>query len=280
MGSPAIYSRFVTGLAAVRAGEEDHYVVVAAARVLEILDCLAASPTPLTLSEIAEQVKLPRPTVLRLVRTLQVSHWVERDGHSYKIGFKGFQVGAAAGASLEVRTVSLPFLVELRDAVQFNVQVAKLVQWQVVYLERVLAEGSPPLLRARAGAILPSHATGLGKTLLAYRNLEDVTQWATRKGLPGLTPNTITDVGALLEALIEIRDRGYAVEIGERQPEVACVAAPIRDFSGEVVAALSAAGLREGMPHPLVGSDLARKVTDTAERISQALGYTGSAKSR
>lgn len=260
--------------AALSASDGDQYVVASVARALEILDHLAASPVPLTLKEIAEGVGLPRPTVLRLVRTLQVSNWVEREEHRYRIGFKGFQMGAAAGASLEVRTVSLPFIIELRDLVGHNVQVAKLVQWHVVYLERVLAEGASPVLQARAGAILSSHCTGLGKALLAFRNLEDVAQWASRAGLPRFTPDTITDVGRLLEALVEVRDRGYAVEMGERQPEVACVAAPVRDFSGEVVAAISVAGLRSDLPSQLVGSDLAGQVLDTARRVSVALGYS------
>ena len=254
--------------------EDDRYTVVAAARALDILDTIAASPEPLTLTEIALRVGLPRPTAHRLVRTLQSSHWLEREGNYYKIGFKGFQLGAAAGASLEVRTVSLPFLVELRDLLQVNVQVAKLVNWQVVYLERVLSQQSPSLLQARAGAILPAHCTGLGKVLLAHRNLEDVAKWATREGLAKVTANTITDVGNLLEVLYEIRSRGYGMEDGERQPEVACIAAPIRDFSGNVVAAISATGLREQMPNPLEGSDMAREIVKTAGQISVALGYS------
>lgn len=259
---------------------KDRYLVVAAARTLDILDTVAASPNPLTLTEIAASVGLPRPTAHRLVRTLQASHWLEREDNYYKVGFKGFQLGAAAGASLEVRTVSLPFLVELRDSLQLNVQVAKLAQWQVVYLERVLSPNSPKLLQARAGAILPAHCTGLGKVLLAHRNLEDVAKWATQEGLEKLTPNTISDVGSLLEALYDIRSRGYGIEDGERQPEVACIAAPLRDFSGEVVAAISATGLRESMPHPLIGSDMAEEITQVAEKISLALGYSGSQRTR
>lgn len=260
--------------------ENDRYLVVAAARTLDILDSVAASTEPLTVTEIAARVGLPRPTTYRLVRTLQASHWLERDGNHFKVGFKGFQLGAAAGASLEVRTVSLPFLVELRDSLQRNVQVAKLVQWQVVYLERVLSADSPKLLQARAGAILPAHCTGLGKVLLAHRNLEDVAKWATSEGLAKITPNTITDVGSLLEALYDIRSRGYGVEDGERQPEVACIAAPLRDFSGEVVAAISTTGLRESMPRPLIGSDMAHEITQVAGKISAALGYSGSPRTR
>lgn len=254
--------------------DRDRYVVVAAARGLEILDAMSATPEPLTLAEIVSRVGLPRPTVYRLVRTLQASGWVDRDDNRYRLGFKCFQLGAAAGGALEVRTVALPFLVRLRDRLGVSVQVAKLESWRVVYLERVLASGGmPPIMLSRAGAILPAHCTALGKVLLAHRSLEVVAKWASRTTLPRLTENTITDVATLLASLYEIRNRGYAIEEGERQTEVGCIAAPVRDYSGEVIAAMSASGLREQMPAQPIGSEMAQLVVETASDISKELGY-------
>ncbi len=272
MNTGARYARCVNSTLG-ETGTKDRYQVTAAARGLDVLDAIAAEARPMTLAEIALAVGLPRATVYRLMRTLQERNWVEREGNDYRLGFKCFQLGAAAAAGLEVRTHSLPFLVELRDRIGVTVQIAKLENWKVVYLERVLTQDAPPIMHSRAGSILPAHCTGLGKVLLAYRNLEDVAAWARREGLPRLTALTITEVPALLAALYEVRERGYAVEEGERQAEIQCIAAPVRDYTGEVVAAISAAGPTRLMPAPLVGSDMAREIVACAAQISRVLGH-------
>lgn len=247
------------------------YQVTAAARMLEILDVMAAHGVPMTLAEIARASGVPRPTTYRLLRTLQDKAWVNHDGVGYRLGFKCFELGAAAGSGHEVRTQALPHLVELRDRLRVTVQVAKLEDWRVIYLERVLARDTPSFIQSRAGAILPAHCTGVGKVLLAHRNLEDVATWADREGLPGFTSRTITAVPALLAELYAIRERGYATEEGERHEDARCIAAPIHNQSGDVVAALSASGHRSRMPEPLLGSGMASEVVASAKHISSLL---------
>lgn len=225
----------------------------------------------MTVTELATATGIPRPTAFRLLATLQERHWVYKDGVHYRLGFKCFQLGAVAGAGLEIRTQALPYLVELRDLTDFNTQIANLEDWRVVYLERVLASKQSVAMPSRAGAILPAHCTALGKMLLASKDLETVAAWANRVGLEQHTSYTITTTPDLVAELLKIRSRGYSTEHGEREPHITCVAAPVTDADGEAVAAVSVAGPSARFPTPLVGSDLTSHVVETARRISRAL---------
>lgn len=247
------------------------YEVTAAARGLDVLETLSVGGRPMTVTEVAAASGIPRPTAFRLLATLQERNWVYKDGVYYRLGFKCFQLGAVAGAGLEIRTQALPFLVELRDLTDLNAQIAKLEDWRVVYLERVLARRQSIVMPSRAGAILPAHCTALGKMLLASKDLETVAAWATRVGLKEYTSNTIVTTPDLIAELLKIRSRGYSIERGEREPHITCVAAPVTDANGEVVAAVSVAGPASKFPAPLLGSDLTAHVVETAARISRAV---------
>ena len=143
----------------------------------------------------------------------------------------------------------------------------------MVYLERMLSPLPVGFMRSRAGAILPAYCTGLGKTLLAFRPEEEVAAWASTQRFPPLTPNTITSAKKLLKDLREIRERGYGLDIEEREKGVCCIAAPIRNHTGDVVAAISVAGPSQRMPKTLVGSDVAGAVVAAANAIAIDLGF-------
>lgn len=250
----------------------DRYTVTAAARGLDVLEIMARNGKPMTAVEVASALGLPRATVFRLLSTLQEKNWIYKERFTYSLGFKCFQLGATTGVGLEIRTHALPFLVSLRDKTELNTQIAKLEDWNVVYLERVLGRKLPVSTPSRAGAILPAHCTALGKSLLAYRDLEQVTRWASSTTLERLTEKTIVSVPTLIAEILEVRARGYAIEEGEREEQISCISAPVTDFSGKVVAAVSVSGTQDRMPEPLTGSELSSQVVQTAEQISLALG--------
>jgi IclR family KDG regulon transcriptional repressor len=260
-------------------GRKDRYLVTAAARGLDVLEIMARNGKPMTAVEVASALGMPRTTAFRLLSTLQEKNWIYKERFTYSLGFKCFQLGATTGVGLEIRTHALPFLVSLRDKSNLNTQIAKLEDWNVVYLERVLGNKLSVNTPSRAGAILPAHCTALGKALLAYKDLEQVTKWARENTLEKLTEQTITSVPALIAEVLETRARGYAVEFGEREEHIRCIAAPITDFSGKVVAAVSVSGTPDRMPEGLIGSELSESVCATAEQISLALGSPNHRKS-
>src|SRR5262249_58579685 len=101
----------------------------------------------------------------------------------------------------------------------------------------------------------------------------EVAAWAATQRFPSITPNTITSARRLLKNLREIRERGYGLDLEERERGVCCVAAPIRNHTGDVVAAISVAGPRQRMPKELAGSSVAAAGVAAAHAISLDLGY-------
>src|SRR5262249_42048667 len=151
---------------------------------------------------------------------------------------------------------------------------AVLDEWQVLYLERLQSPHPIGFMRSRIGAIVPAYCTSLGKTLLAFRPADEVDAWLRSQALKTMTPWTITSPRRLRRDLRTIRERGYSLDEQEHELGVRCIAAPIRNHTGDVVAAISIAGPADRMPTPLVDSPMAGNLVAAARAISLELGAT------
>ena len=248
------------------------YTVDAAAKALELLSTFSFHERRLSLSELAARTGIPRATAFRLLSTLEAARFVTKAGGEYQLGLKCFMLGNVVAADLDLREIARPHLVALRDVTRETTQIAILDHWQVVYLERVPSPQPVGIMRARTGAILPAYCTALGKTLLAYEPREVVAAWAATQTFAALTPHTITSARRLLKELRATRERGYGIDEQERELGVRCVAAPVRNHEGRIVAAISVAGPTERLPRTLVDSDVATTVVAAARAISMDLG--------
>ncbi len=250
------------------------YTIQALQRGLEVLDTLLETGAPLTLEEISEQTGLPKSTAYRVVVNLLQGQYLIQTEEGYWLGLKMIRFGALVEERLELVQQARPFLKELRDQVQETVHLGVLDDaLRVVYLEKLPAHHAIGLMISRIGSTAPLHGTALGKAMAAFLPEEKIRRWIQNGGLIKLTDTTITDVETFLQSLREIRSQNYAVDNGEFEESVRCVAAPIRNRSGSVVAAISISGPDARMPERLKGSSLASEVVATAERISAALGY-------
>ena len=248
------------------------YTVDAAAKALELLSVFSFREPRLSLADLAKRTGIPRATAFRLLSTLEQSGFLAKDHGAYQLGIKCFVLGNIVAGGLDLRETAHPHLVALRDTTRETTQIAILDHWQVVYLERVPSPYPSGFMRTRAGAILPAYCTGLGKTLLAHAPEAEVDAWAAAQKFPALTPYTITSAKRLLKELRVIRERGYGIDDQEREKGVRCLAAPVRNHTGEVVAAVSVAGPVDRLPQDLVGSDIAAAVVAAARTISIDLG--------
>jgi DNA-binding IclR family transcriptional regulator len=113
----------------------------------------------------------------------------------------------------------------------------------------------------------------LGKILLAYTPVELVRAHYEDKGLKGFSDKTITRLDELLKHLQKTRRQGYAFDLGEHEPEIRCIAAPVRDFSGKVVAAISVSGTAHRMNPIKTNQVFINKILQSARTISARLGY-------
>ena len=248
------------------------YTVDAAAKALELLSVFSFREPRLSLADLASRTGIPRATAFRLLSTLEQSGFLAKVHGAYQLGIKCFVLGNIVAGGLDLRETAHPHLVALRDETRETTQIAILDHWQVVYLERMMSPLPAGFMRSRAGAILPAYCTALGKTLLAFRPAAEVAAWASSQKFIALTPRTITSAARLMKELRLILTRGYALDEEEREKGVCCIAAPVRNHTGDVVAAISVAGPTHRMPRALAGSSIAAAVVAAARAISVDLG--------
>ncbi|GAA3731757.1 IclR family transcriptional regulator [Streptomyces tremellae] len=241
-------------------------------RGMRVLDLLARRGEPISASALARELDIPRSAVYEIINTLLVHNAVrQHPGGLIGLGHQTLVLGSAYGASLDLVTLAQPIARDVMLACEETVQLGFLEDRHVVYL--VKADSPRPVrLVSRVGSRVPAHCTALGKMLLASLPAEELDRRVGRVELEQLTPASITDPTVLRENLAEARAQGYAWEYGESNDEVACVAAPVRDADGRVVAAMSISapvgrvtGRREELLTVLAGG---------ADRLSASLGHS------
>jgi IclR family KDG regulon transcriptional repressor len=252
------------------------YPIKALQRGMQVLDTLLEVRTPLTLEDICQHTGLPKSSAFRVVVNLLQGQYLVETEDGFWLGLKMLRFGSLVEEGLDLKQQAGPYLKQLRDRVNETVHLAVLDDnLQVVYLEKLSDQHAIGLMMSRVGSTAPLHCTALGKVMAAFKPEREIEDWVLAGGLKRLTNATIIDRDIFFEELGSIRQQGYATDRGEFETSVRCLAAPIRDRSGAVVAAISISGPADRMPRPLTGSSSAGQLVETAHRISQALGYSG-----
>jgi DNA-binding IclR family transcriptional regulator len=234
-------------------------------RALGILEMLAYSEEELPLGEVAARVELPKSTVHRLLRTMELRGFVVRDPLS-----GGYRRGVGPAPRPGFGAAAHQALVSLAQSSGETANLGTLVGREVMYVDRA---DSPQALRWQltVGSRVPAHAAALGKAILAHLGPEVVRRLLPRR-LTASTRRTITDRNALLEELAAVRRRGFAIDDEEFMDGVRCVGAPVFDEAGRVVGAVSLAGPAFRLT-PETAAHQARPVVAAAHRVSLSLGY-------
>ena len=250
--------------------------VVNALRVLEAFE----EHDELGVTDIARALDLHKNNAFRLLATLEMLGYIEqRDGGPYRLGTRCLSLGRAyARAGGDLLSRGRAVLDELVRETSETVHLAVLRGFDVVHLD---GREAPRLLRvgSRVGRQLPAHCTALGKVLLACGDEALLHRYddalSSGAGLEAFTDATITDRDKLFEHLRGVAVRRQAVDLGECDEGMCCVAAPVFDESGRVVAALSASGPTGRIDPDHLLDGLGPQVSAAAERLSVGLGYIG-----
>lgn len=215
-------------------------LVPAVTRAFDILELFLEQDGPVAAPDVVRQTGLPRTTVHELLATLVARGYLATEpSGGYRLGVRLYQLGSRYAEQLDLASEGQQVARGVAEACGETVHVAILEGTDVIYIAKVDSTHAVRMVSA-AGRRLPAHCTAVGKMLLA--SLPDTELRAVLPEdtlLPALTPQSITDPAALYDALADIRARGTAVEDRESNPDVSCVAAPVRDDNGTVVAALS-----------------------------------------
>jgi IclR family transcriptional regulator, acetate operon repressor len=209
-------------------------------RLLLILDAVAEHRGEVGLSQLALITGIAKPTVYRLASELVKHGMLRRGQYGYGLGFHLFELGQQVPISRRLRDTALPLMSDLLEATHEIVQLAVLDGCEVVYLEKLTARQS---IKAPSvvGSRLPAYCCGLGKAILAFSEEEKV-ETVLAGPMPKLTTATITAPARFRRELDSIRQYGIAYDRGEGTPSIVCVAAPILDYNGCAVAAISITG--------------------------------------
>lgn len=241
-------------------------------RIFGVLEAFSRNPKePVTLEEITQSVGLAKTTVHRLLYSMKKLGYVDQNELSgkYMLAPKFFELGRAVLPYQRVASMAMPLLENLRIRCGESVHVAVLDKGLVSFIA-VLASQNPYRCAAVMGELNYAHSTACGKVLLAYLPEQQVDEVIHEHGLPKMAKNTITNGTQLLEELCRVREQDVAANIEENIDGVICVAAPVRDQSGQVVAAISVSGPAIRMEVILEG--VKQEVKRVAARISAMLG--------
>lgn len=213
------------------------------ANAARLLKQFTRGETDLGVTELAHRLRLGKSTVHRLLTTLQEEQFIEQDRESgrYRLGLAVFELGGAASAPTDLHQAVLMPMASLRVRTGETVHVAVLDGREVVYVERL---ESPHTLRLflEVGRRNEAHATATGKCLLAHLPEAQLERLLRGWQLPAKTDYTITDPARLRTELQQIRAQGYARNMHESEVGIVSIAAPIRQPTGHVIAALGVAG--------------------------------------
>jgi len=252
----------------------ERYLVPAVQRAVGVLELLANSQKDASLSELSVIMKVPKSSLFRILVTLEAQKMVHQDHErkKFSLGIKLLELGSAKLGRIDLNTIAKPHLERLAEETHESVYLGVLDHGQVILMQHIDNQDMWKIV-TRLGTTSPAHCTAIGQVLLAGLPEAEVAKIVSERGLKRYTKLTITTEARLRRCLAEVRADGYAIVDGEYKPDLCAVAAPIRDHSGNVVAAVMI-GLPSSRPDK---KSVVQKLGHSLQRvgldISHQLGY-------
>lgn len=249
------------------------YQVQVLDRALGILDSLSNEGPELGPAELSERLELHKSTVHRLLMVLERHRLIERKPQNgkYRLGMKLFELGSQAVAQLDLRERAQPYLERLVLETGETAHICVLNGDRMLSIANV---ESPRTLRtpSAVGRRAPLHCTSVGKALLAFLPKGEADELIKKCELTRYTGCTLTTPARLKAELKLIRRRGYAMDNEETEEGLRCIGAPVWDYSGKIVAALSIAGPVFRLTEKRIPT-VSQVVLGAAKHLSEELGY-------
>lgn len=258
----------------------DRYNVPALERGLRVLCEFSRDERTLSAPELARRFDLPRSTVFRLLSTLENMGFLEKSegGRDYRLGLAVLRLGFEYLASLELTQLGTPLLQRLSEELHTSCNLVVRDGRNIVYVAKV-AQATPFHSSVSVGTRLPAHATVLGRILLEDLTLPQLRALYPEDHLETFSPSTPKTVTELFDMVQADRQRGYVLGEGFFESNISSIAAPVRDHSGHIVAALGATipsgHIEEGRIDEMVA-----RVRATADDISGLLNYAPAANNK
>ena len=231
---------------------------------------------PLSLTEASEVLGVHKSTALRMLQTLEAARFVRKTGAgTYVFGSGLIELSELALGSMDLRQFASAHLRRLQRETGHTVHLAQLTGDEIIYIDKVDSPAFDAVkLPSRVGRAVSIYASAVGKVILAHLPREERDRLLSHVTFERYTDTTFADRASLELELIGVRERGWAADNGEHDAYVMCVAAPIRDSRGQVIAAISITAIEVIATLPQLEARLPL-LLDTASSISAELGHAG-----
>ncbi|WP_373806710.1 IclR family transcriptional regulator [Delftia acidovorans] len=251
----------------------DKYMVPALERGLRLLQEFGRGNATLGAPELARRLQLPRATIFRMLNTLEAMGFLQRaeGSNDYRLGLSVLRLGFEFLSSMDLTELGQPVIARLCGEIRYPCNIVVRDGRSIVYVAKVTPP-TPLTSSVRVGTRLPAHATALGRVLLADLSLPELRTLYPEEHLEAHTPKTPRTVLDLFNLVEADRERGHVFSEGFYESSICTIAAPVRDHSGRVVAALGttvpAPHVEEGRAETLIAG-----VCDAAAELSELLNY-------
>lgn len=238
-------------------------------KACEVMRQIADNEGGLAQSEIEELVNLPRATAFRILNTLRIEGFAEKKGKRYFAGVALVQFGIKKLASVKINEIARPVLERLSFESGETSHLAVESGPHSLIIE-VSDSPNPIRVSSRPGSLADIHCSSTGKVFLANKSEEQAVSILERVELNRRTSKTITFQKKLIEDLAKVRELGYAIDDEEYFDGVRCLAAPIRDMKGNVVAAIGITGTASRFTEAR-NYEIANMVIEAADEVATKL---------
>ena len=244
-------------------------------RAFAVIECLSEFPVGLGVTEIATRIQLNKSTVFRILNTLVDLGYIEKNAQNerYKLSLKFLQLSRMMINQTELKVLAYPHLKRLASKTLQSVHLCVRKGDAAQYLDKVEAFNHSIKMFSAIGVTVPLYCSGVGKCLLAWMTPEEQNAVLNELELIPRCKNTIQKREVLEDELRRTVENGYAVDDEENEDGVRCAAAPIRDYTGKVIAAISVSGDYTSTD----SAEFSQAVSDvmhTAQQISKELGFS------
>jgi len=241
-------------------------------KAIDVLECFDTQTPLLGITDLSRRLELPKSTIQRLINNLGHRGLVEQDiaTGKYRLGIGLFELGMRARSQMDLPSRAKPHLQSLTAAGGETSTLAILRGYEALYIERV--ESTRMLRASSLGSRVPLHCTAVGKIMLTAMSESQIDAIIQATGMSPRTSKTVTDLATLKAHIAQARRDGYVVDHEEFEDGLVCIAAPVFNYSSDLIAAV-------GLSAPLMRAsgknldDLISAVVNAAQAMSSEMGY-------
>ncbi|GAB7140528.1 IclR family transcriptional regulator [Deferribacterales bacterium RsTz2092] len=253
--------------------EKSNYSVQSVANATRILEYLGTSAHEQSVADICNELYLTRSNVNKLLVTLGKFGYIDKNHNTgnYHLGIKTFQLSQTYISNVNIKDASFPLLRELSANIGETACTAVLHRKNIVYVSEAETMAAVRVY-SHIGKVVPAYATASGKVQLAWLDGTEI-ETVFHAPFRALTNTTLRGLPELTEELGRVRQLGYAIDNEELEYGVRCLAVPVRNFIGDVIAAVSINAPVERMSDERIKDELLPQILDTAHQLSAKFGY-------